>query len=96
MSLRDSLTSIKKQPLKESQLIERLNEPMSMELIKHFSNPASMSTVGTKTYVFKVKKYESIETKSTDTQYLLNEETKFINCYKSDLVFRKRVDIVIK
>lgn len=45
-----------------------------MDLIKHFSNPGSFSTIGTKTHVFKVKKYESIETKSTNSQYLHNEE----------------------
>ena len=58
--MKDSFTSSTKQPLKESPFIERLNEPLPANLIKHFSKLTSMSTVGTKTHLFKVKKYESL------------------------------------
>jgi hypothetical protein len=45
-----------------------------MDLIKHLSNPGTPSKRITKNNNFKVKKYESIETMSTDSQHLLNEE----------------------
>ncbi len=69
---------------------------MSTELIKHLSNPTSVSTVGTKVHPLKIKKFESLQTNSTDEGNLLNEEETFINRYKSDLIFRKKVDILIK
>ena len=69
---------------------------MSTHLIKEFSNPMTMSTMTFGNKMFKCKKFESLETNSTEEELPLGEEEKFIMSYKNDLIFRKKVDFLIK
>lgn len=69
---------------------------MSAHSIKEFSNPLAKSAMNSVTKMCKIKKYESLETNSTIDDIPFGEEGKFIMSYTSDLIFRKKVDILMK
>jgi len=49
-----------------------------------------------KNKTFRIKKYESLESSSTVEDFIVGEEAKFIKCYQKEVIFRKKIDYLIK